>query len=263
MAGSFLQALAEAHDWCETLGGATSSGRHCRLVICPQHPVLWSANHASGVRASTPEEIDETLEDIEAAQARSPYRVVDADAFTPPAFLARLALDSWQEQPAAIVMALTGGMAEVRAPALEIQAVDSEKDWADLRRLYELDMSEAERPGGLRSPELAEGLYQATRKRAGAGRMFLARLDGRPCAYAMAIPAPGGFGFIDDVFTDPELRRRGIASAMVARCAEHLREKGSGALFLTALASDRPKHLYARLGFEPAMLVRRWVKTVA
>ncbi len=265
MAGSpaFLRALAEAQDWCEALGNASAEGRHCRLVTGPEHPELWSANHASAVRAGGAQEIDETLEDIEAAFTHSPYRVVDADPFTPPAFLARLALDGWQEQHAVILMALQAPLAPVAAPAVGIDAVQTDADWTELRSLHELDLAEGVRTGGAHPAEIAEGLYQAMRRKAAAGRIFLARHAGRASAYAMAVPAPAGFGVIDDVFTAPDLRRRGVASALLAHCVDWLRQQGCSTAFLTARASDRPKALYARLGFTPEMLVRRWVKTAS
>ena len=265
MAGSpaFLRALAEAQDWCEALGHASAEGRHCHLVSDPQHPALWSANHASAIRAASAEEIDETLEDIEAAFSHSPYRVVDADAFTPPAFLARLALDGWQEQPAVILMVLQGSLPPLAGPALAVDAVQTDADWAELRSLHELDLTEGARTGGAHPAEIAEGLYQVMRKKAAAGRIFLARHAGRASAYAMAVPAAAGFGLVDDVFTAPDLRRRGIASALIAHCVAWLRQQGCGTAFLTARASDRPKVLYARLGFMPEMLAHRWVKTMS
>ncbi len=256
---AFLQALAEAQDWCEALGHTSVQGRHCRLVADPAHPQVWSANHASGVRATTPEAIDQTLGDIEAAFVHSPYRVVDADAFTPAPFVARLALEGWQEQPAVILMALEGPLAPVRSPPLEIAPVETQEDWRELRRLHQMDFADGG-PAGLISPEVADGLFQAVRKKAGVGRIFLARLDGRACAKGMAIPAPGGFGIVDDVFTDPEARRQGVASALIARCVGHLREQDAQIPFLTARVSDSPKRLYARLGFRPQMLARRWVR---
>ena len=263
MAGSFLQDLAEAHDWCEALGHSSVQRRHCRLVSDPEHPEVWSANHASGVRATTPTEIDEALEEIETAFGHSRYRVVDTDAFTPAAVLARLALDGWQERPAVIVMALTGPMAPIETVRFEFRAVETVEDWSELRRLHDLDVSEEGRASSAHSPEVAAGLFEGTAKKARSGRIFLAGLDGQACAYALAVPAPGGFGFIDDVFTDPAYRKRGVGSGLVAHCVEHLRAEGCATAFLTALASDTPKRLYARLGFAPAMLARRWVKTVA
>ena len=258
MAGSFLEALAAAHDWCESLGSASRQARHCRLVSDPGHPEIWAANHAASVRASTAGDIAETLDDIEAAFAQSPYRVVDTDAFTPPEFLAHLALEDWQEQPAAILMALRGQPSPVGPAGLDIRVVESDADAAELSRLHVLDAAESSH-----SAEIAEGLHQMMRTKAAAGRIFLVRVGGQARAYALAVPAPGGFGFIDDVFTDPAFRRRGLASALVVHCARHLSGEGCETAFLTARVSDSPKRIYARLGFEPEMLVRRWVKTIA
>lgn len=263
MAGSpaFLRALAEAQDWCEALGHASAEGSHCRLVTDPAHPALWSGNHASAVRAATAHEIEVTLEDIEAAFTHSPYRVVDADPFTSPTFLARLALDGWQEQPAVILMAVQAPLAPVAAPAPGFDPIRTDADWAELRSLHKLDLAEGARTGAAHPAEIAEGLYQAMRRKAAAGRIFLARHGGRASAYAMAVPAPAGFGLVDDLFTAPDFRRRGVGSALLAHCVAWLRQQGCGTAFLTARASDRPKALYARMGFKPEMLVRRWVKT--
>jgi len=265
MAGSqaFREALSEAHDWCEALGHKVVRSRHGRLVSDPEHPSVWSANHMSGVRASSPEEIEQALADLEAAFAGSPYRVVDADALTPPGLLARLALEDFQEQPAVVLMALEGPMAEVVGPpGLQIRAVASEADWEAFRHLHQLDCEEGAAAGRPLSKEVIEGLFDGLRRKAEAGRFFVGRLGGRPCSRAIAIAAPGGFGLVDDVFTTREHRRRGVASAMIARCVESLTSDGAATAFLTARVLDHPKQLYARLGFQPVMLARRWVKTV-
>ena len=257
---AFLEALAEAHDWCEALGHAARRTRHGRLVTDPEHPTVWSANHMSGVRASSPDEIDEALAELEAAFAGSPYRVVDTDPLTPSAFVARLALDDFEEQPAVILMTLEGPLAMVQPGSpLEIRPVASEADWEHFRRLHRMDSARA---GDQLSEEVVEGLFCGLRQKSGVGRFILGRLDGRACAFAAAITAPAGFGMVDEGFTLPEHRRQGIASAMVARCVTHLRAEGAETAFLTALVSEQPKRLYAKLGFAPVMLARRWVKTV-
>ena len=266
MAGSqaFLEALAEAHDWCEALGHAPAASRHGRIVRDPDHPEVWSANHMSGVRARTPPEIDEALADLDAAFAGMPYRVVDVDALTPPAFVARLALEGFEEQPAVIVMALEGPLAPVSAPPdLVIEPVVSQADWEALRRLHRLDCEEGADAGRPLSEDVIEGLFHGLWRKAEAGRFFLGRLGGEPCARAIAITAPGGFGLVDDVFTLSGCRRQGVASAMIAHCVQELRSEGAATAFLTARVLDRPKQLYARLGFRPAMLARRWVRTLA
>ena len=64
---------------------------------------------------------------------------------------------------------------------------------------------------------------------------------------------------IEDLFTLPTARHRGIATAMIAALADHLRASGCHTIFLGALGSEQPKHLDARLGFRPVGLARSWV----
>ena len=67
---------------------------------------------------------------------------------------------------------------------------------------------------------------------------------------------------IEDLFTTPWARRRGIATGMIAAFVDRLRAAGCHTVFLGALAGDRPKRLYARLGFRPITLTRMWVAPV-
>jgi hypothetical protein len=49
---------------------------------------------------------------------------------------------------------------------------------------------------------------------------------------------------------------------MIAAFTDRLRAAGSHTVFLGALATEHPKHLYARLGFRPVTLARTWVRRV-
>jgi predicted GNAT family acetyltransferase len=79
-------------------------------------------------------------------------------------------------------------------------------------------------------------------------------------AYGAHAASPGGAGMIEDLFTLQSARRRGIATAMIAAFTDRLRSAGCHTIFLGALASEQPKHLYARLGFRPVMLARAWLR---
>ena len=57
-------------------------------------------------------------------------------------------------------------------------------------------------------------------------------------------------GFIADVGTDPAWRRQGIASGLVAAASSLAQERGCTQVALTARRDDKPRDLYARLGFE-------------
>ena len=68
---------------------------------------------------------------------------------------------------------------------------------------------------------------------------------------------------IEDLFTLPSARGKGVATALIAAFADRLQYAGSHTIFLGALASEAPKRLYARLGFRPVGLARSWVKELS
>ena len=51
-----------------------------------------------------------------------------------------------------------------------------------------------------------------------------------------------------------------VATAMIAVFTHRLQSAGCHTIFLGALATERPKRLYARLGFHAVTLARAWVR---
>ena len=98
------------------------------------------------------------------------------------------------------------------------------------------------------------------RKKSPAYTLYLAIENDAPVAYGGCAAAPGGVGMIEDLFTSPVARRRGVARGMIAAFVDRLRRAGCGTVFLGALAEDWPKRLYACLGFRPVGLARTWVR---
>jgi ribosomal protein S18 acetylase RimI-like enzyme len=58
----------------------------------------------------------------------------------------------------------------------------------------------------------------------------------------------GQFGYIQNVYTSPEYRRKGIASLLVKEIIEDARSRNVGRLYLSA--TDMGKPVYEKLGFE-------------
>jgi GNAT superfamily N-acetyltransferase len=81
-------------------------------------------------------------------------------------------------------------------------------------------------------------------------RFFVARVDGRD-AGVCEMYTTGGIAQIEDVETLEEFRSRGAARAVVLSAAAAARDEGAALVFLVADDDDWPKHLYARLGFDP------------
>src|ERR1700689_1701967 len=65
---------------------------------------------------------------------------------------------------------------------------------------------------------------------------------------------------VEDLFTLPSARRRGVITGVIATFVDRLRASGCRPIVIVALANERPKHLYARLGFRPVTLARTWTR---
>ncbi|WP_371418408.1 GNAT family N-acetyltransferase [Methylocapsa sp. S129] len=142
-----------------------------------------------------------------------------------------------------------------------LHAVNTDADWANLNRLVEINFEEGLRAGRTRLPEdVVRGIVDGYRRKSRIAQFFIAETSREPCAYGSAIVCPNDLGMLEDFFTLPQCRGRGIASAIVGHCVGHCRSKGSSSVFIGARATERAKHLYARLGFKPLMISREWVK---
>lgn len=106
--------------------------------------------------------------------------------------------------------------------------------------------------GAERDAETIEQLLDWGGRRAEAGRArhFAAFAAGEPVACA-DLYSNGVTAQIEDVYTRPDHRGRGLASAIVLRAAEEARGAGHDLIFLVADYDDWPKELYRRLGFAP------------
>lgn len=226
----------------------------------PAHPDVWDFNHADEVTARTDAEIDAVFVAMDRHLRHTNWRVVHTDCFTPDAFLARLALDGFEERPVTVQMVLQRDLAD-RGSAIELRPVVDDADWQILFQLVLADYAEGRRSSNSNlSPETSSGIVAGYRAKSGTYHFHFAMRHGVPVAYGAYAAAPNGVGMIEDLFTLKPVRRQGIASALIAVFTDRLHAAGCHTIFLGALATERPKHLYARLGFHPVMLARTWVR---
>lgn len=88
------------------------------------------------------------------------------------------------------------------------------------------------------------------------GARFFAVAIGRRIASLCELYTGDGVGQIEDVSTFEEDRGRGYARAVVLAAVHAAREAGCDLAYLRADETDWPKHLYAKLGFDP--VERTW-----
>ena len=254
------RAIAEAYRWQRRLGNPVIAAPHCHIVANPAFPEVWEANHADEVTAETPVEIDAVFAAMDAHLAHTNWRILHTDGFTPDAFLARLALDDFEEKFVAILMALRGDVA-ARGGPIDLRPVVGEADWEALLQLWLVDHAEGRRTGGMiLPPEFTREMVASHRAKSAYFHFHLAYTDGTPVAFGAHAIAANGVGIIEDLFTLPSARRKGFATAIIAAFADRLRAQGCETVFISALVDETAKHLYERLGFRPVGLARTWVK---
>lgn len=216
-------------------------GEGLRAVLNPTIPLVWDANYLlleePGPRA---EEVaaraDETLGELGMTHRTVKTRRPGLADELEPGFLAQgwavdrtvnMVLRREPDRPA------TGEVEQVRrevAQPLRL-ALMEEHPWttpAAAPQLIELDRRIAE----VRSD-----------------RSFAAFEGGR-VASACRLYQGDGVGQVEHVETLPEFRNRGLARAVIQAAIEASRADGDELIFITADATDWPRQLYGRIGFD-------------
>ena len=210
------------------------------------------ANHVAYVTASTPHEIERVLERAEEEFGGFPHRRFDLDPDTPPAFQAALALRGYRRSEA-IIMLVRGGLQGVAKPA-DIRPVSEDSHWDAVAALAELDWQEYRLGTDDRSAPISQWRLVGKREKSPPVRYWLAQLDGHPRAYFSSWAGVDGIGQVEDLFTHPEYRHRGLATALIHHCVTDCRALGAESVIITADPDDTPKLMYSAMGFEPVAL---------
>lgn len=83
----------------------------------------------------------------------------------------------------------------------------------------------------------------------------MAEVDGRAAAFMQLFKTHStvhlcGWWILEDLFVDPAYRHAGIASSLLARALEHVREDGAGGMFLeTAHDNLAAQAVYEKAGW--------------
>ena len=254
---------------CETLAGylalgneTITSGR-ARFVRNRAAPSIYDANHGTRVRAASEEEIEAVLAAAEELFAGFGHRRFDCDPFTPAAFEARLVLEGYRGD--ATLQLILEESLRASPPPVAIRLARGDADWPSLRRLMRMDHQEtAERE---RRPVYDESVSRemsdVKRAKCPPVRFWIAEVGGVDAGFLSSWPGENGVGLVEDLFTVAELRRRGIATALMAKAVEDARERGAELVLIGARPADSPRRIYASMGFRPLCVTRSYLKTLA
>ena len=249
---SKAQAAAVVSQELSALGNERFEADGATFIRNRRFPEWRDANHAKYVTASTPREIDRLLERVEEEFEGFPHRRFDLEPDTPPDFQARLVLDGYSRMED-LIMLLEGELRGTAKP-VDIRPVRADSDWDALAGLVELEWQEYRERTGDRSADASAWLRLGNRIKSPPVRFWMAYVDGHPGAYFSSWGGVDGIGQVDDLFTHPEYRHRGLATALIHHCVADSRAQGARSVVITADPADTPKFMYAAMGFEPVAL---------
>jgi len=214
-------------------------------------PRIYDSNHARLVRTDEAG-VEVLMGAVEAELSARGHRAsIRLDPLSlPPSLTARLALEGWEREEG-ILMTLEG---ELRAPAqeLRVREVESDAEWADY---LSLKLSDDGAPWVQSVGDQWVGYLRRKRPRL---RTWLA-LRGDHAVGFFSEFVEGDLGLLEDLYVHPAARLQRVATWLVAHCVGEARKRGARTVFLTARATDTPKHMYAKMGFRPLAVTQNWL----
>lgn len=247
------------------LGNEVSDLGLARVVRNPRTPDVWDSNCVTRVRADGAD-IEVLLTEMDRRYADLSHRSVKVDPFTPTAMEARLLLEGYLFDTMIHLVLPEDSDVRPRAGAAEVtvREVHGDADWRSLARLARADHEEAALNEGrvAWSPEVTAQMVARKRLRSSELPYFLASRSGVDVAYSCAWSGTDEdrVGMVEDLFTDPTFRHRGIATTLISHSVARSRRHGAGPVMIGAAADDTPRVMYAALGFRPLFVTRSYVR---
>ena len=229
-------------------------------------PDKYYANHVEQVTASTPEEIARLSERVEIEFEGFGHRYFYVDRDTPVEFEAWLLMEGYQRTDS-LVMVLTGDLRGTPKP-YEIRLVETDADWQAYHDLIATADREFDRNTPAQTANSDASASEAQAQRIAALRAISppvrywgAYAEGAARAFFSSWTSPDGIAVLDFLYTHPDYRRRGLATALVHHCVADVRARGAGPIALETDPADTPKRMYAAMGFRPLSLSHEYLKT--
>ncbi len=244
------------------LGHDTFVAAGARFVRAPGLPAIHDANFVTDVTAGRPDEIERLLARVEDEFAGLSHRQFLLGGASPPGVAAALLLRGYEES-SSLLLVLEGALSCGDRPH-DVRPLRSDDDWDAYRRLKQRDWDERAARLGLRDHQwVGPHMVREHRAKSPPAQYWLAVLDGVPRGFLASWAGLDGMGQVEDLYIEPEVRHRGLATALIHRGVADCRERGAGAVLIVADATDTPKRMYAAMGFEPVAVEHKYLLRLA
>ena len=240
------------------LGHEVFEADGARFVRNRSLPRIHDANYVSDVTVATPDAVERLLARVDREYPHTRHRQFLLDASTPPAVEAALILRGY-EHSASLLLLLEGAL-QGAARAHDVRRIAGEADWAAYGRLKQRDWDERAARLGIRdASEVGADMFREHRAKVPPVQYWLAWLDGTPRGFLASWPGSEGVGQVEDLYVEPEVRHRGLATTLLHRGVADCRARGADPVAIVADATDTPKHMYAAMGFRPLAVVHKYL----
>ncbi len=253
--------VCEAVQGYLVLGNEAIEAHDALIVRNTKRPRHYDSNHVGLVRNGSSATLDALFVTVDAAFEGYGHRRFDVDAITAPQLVGRLTLEGGYTAHVFLHQLLEGEL-DVSSNGFDIREVLTDADWSAYRRLDAMWWQETSVSYlGEYDPRLHYGFLSAKLEKRPDVRSWLAYRDGTPAAFLSSWPGSNGIGIVEDLYTHPEHRHKGLATALLAHCVADARARGASQVLITSEPNDTPKRMYAALGFRPLCTTRSYVKT--
>lgn len=255
--------VCETYAFHGQLGLKKFSLSHCSATVDYDNPDVWSSNKVYAVDARNAEEFDVLFRELDEIFRHTTYLHFVVDPETPEEFIAELVLRDFEELEPTVQMVRVDGAESHTSSRLTMAAIQTPHDWELLFGLVLADHAEGARTQGILSEAISTGIVDGFKARSDECQFFLSFMNDEPVAYGSATLCTNQMGMVEDLFTLPVHRGQGIASAVIEHCVAHCESLGAKDYLIGSHASQTPKKLYRRLGFQPVCVTREYLKADA
>lgn len=245
-ADALARALAFMRDAVTKTADRVRSIEAGWVVLTPSLPAVWVLNQ---LRVAEPLPFEEIVRLADRHLAATGYRQVAVeDQETGPALERAFATAGWRVDRE-LLMILSAGSERTADTGLVIDA--GEDEVAEIMTRWHDDGR------NLPAEELSQLTeYSRREARVCADRLLGVRSGDGQLVAVTKLRSDGRTAQVEDVYTAPEARGRGFATALVSHAIALARGAGHELVFIVADATDWPQLLYGQLGFRP--LGRLW-----